>query len=363
MFYRRALRPLLFTQDPEVAHERTIELLATAGNLPVHAGRRVFTHTRLTVEIAGIRFPNPVGLAAGCDKNARAVRVWPYFGFGFIEVGTVTAQSQTGNPKPRLFRVPEQGALVNRLGFNSEGSEIVAKRLALLRRNGRPLPVPLGINIGKTKIVTGDEAVLEDYRTSFRRLSRLADFVVINVSSPNTPGLRQWQEPEKLAYLLGALREEAEGLARKRESAPTPLFVKISPDLAVPDIEAVAEVARDLKLAGIIATNTTIAREGPVAGVQETGGLSGKPLRDRATEVLRLLYRKTQGQMPLIGVGGIFSAEDAYARIRAGATLIQIYTALVYEGPFLPQRINEGLLRLMDRDGVTNLQEIRGVDA
>jgi dihydroorotate dehydrogenase len=362
MFYRRALRTLLFMQDPETAHERTLELLAASNGVALRSSRP-FTASRLKMTVAGITFPNPVGLAAGCDKNGKAVAVWPHFGFGFLEVGTVTAQAQAGNPKPRLFRVPEHGALVNRLGFNSEGSEIVAKRLAHLRRQKRRLPVPLGINIGKTKLVTGDEATLDDYRTSFRRLSRLADFVVVNVSSPNTPGLRQWQERDKLKILLGALMSESRSLAAKRETTPVPLFVKISPDMADADMDDVAEVALELEIAGIIATNTTIEREGAVAGVQQTGGLSGKPLRQRATEVVRTLYRRTEGRLPLIGVGGIFSAEDAYARIQAGASLVQLYTSLVYEGPFLPRHINQGLLRLMERDGVSHLSEVVGVAA
>lgn len=362
MFYRRALRPLLFSQDPETAHERTIELLATASGLPLHLSPRPFTHPSLKMQVAGLTFPNPVGLAAGCDKNGKAVAIWPRFGFGWVEVGTITAKAQPGNPKPRVFRIPEQGAVVNRLGFNSEGSEIVAKRLAALRRKARLLPVPLAINIGKTKLVTGDDATLDDYRTSFRRLSRLADLIVVNVSSPNTPGLRQWQERGKLSILLGTLLEEARALAAKRGTPQVPLFVKISPDMADADMEDVVAVALDLGLSGIIATNTTISRPGAVAHVSETGGLSGKPLRDRATDVMRFLAKRTQGALPLIGVGGIFSAEDAYARLRAGASLVQLYTALIYEGPFLPRRINEGLLRLMERDGVKHLSEIIGVD-
>ena len=231
MLYKNAIRPLLFTQDPELAHERTIELLAKASGLTTKSPRKPLTHSKLAVTLAGIEFPNPVGLAAGCDKNAKAVLMWHQFGFGFVEVGTVTAQPQPGNPRPRVFRLPQAGALINRLGFNSEGSETVAKRLSKLRRARATLPVPLGINIGKTKTVSGDDATLDDYRTSYRRLSRLADFVVVNVSSPNTPGLRQWQEKEKLATLLGTIMEESRSLAAKRQSNPTPLFVKISPDM------------------------------------------------------------------------------------------------------------------------------------
>lgn len=363
MFYQRLARPVLFSQDAETAHERTIEMLATldrASEMRLPGNGHVFTHARLQVEIAGISFPNPVGLAAGCDKNARAVSVWPRFGFGFVEVGTVTAQPQPGNPRPRVFRVPEHGALVNRLGFNSEGSEAVAKRLAHLRRRERSLPVPLGVNIGKTKSVTGDEAVLEDYQTGFRRLSRLADFIVVNVSSPNTPGLRQWQEKEKLSILLDMLMKESRALAQKRGTSPLPVFVKISPDMADGDMEDVVEVALSERLAGIIATNTTLAREGVGQNVESSGGLSGKPLRHRANEVIRFLYRCSQGKIPLVGVGGISSAEDAYERLRAGASLVQIYTGLVYEGPLLPRRVNQGLLKLMERDGVKHISETVG---
>ena len=364
MFYRRLARPVLFSQDAETAHERTIEMLATldrAGQMRLSGGESVFTHARLCVELAGLTFPNPVGLAAGCDKNARAVSVWPRFGFGFVEVGTVTAQPQPGNPRPRVFRIPEHGALVNRLGFNSEGSEAVAKRLAHLRRRERALPVPLGVNIGKTKLVTGDEATLDDYRASFRRLSRLADFIVVNVSSPNTPGLRQWQEKEKLSVLLGMLMRESHALAQKRGNLPLPVFVKISPDMADGDMADVVEVALREELAGIIATNTTLAREGALQTAESNGGLSGKPLRHRANEVMRFLYRCSEGKLPLIGVGGIFSADDAYERIQSGASLVQIYTGLVYEGPLLPRRINQGLLKRMERDGVKHISEVIGM--
>ena len=363
MFYQRIARPFLFTQDAETAHERTIEMLAAMSEVRFPTRSSAFTHSRLSQQVAGLTFPNPVGLAAGCDKNARAVSIWPRFGFGFVEVGTVTAQPQPGNPRPRVFRIPEHGALVNRLGFNSEGSEAVAKRMAHLRRRERALPVPLGVNIGKTKLVTGDDAILEDYRTSFRRLSRLADFVVVNVSSPNTPGLREWQEKEKLSLLLEMLMNESNALAQKRGAQAVPVFVKISPDMTNQNMEDVVEVALTQQLAGIIATNTTISREGALENVENNGGLSGKPLRSRATEVIRFLYRHTQGKLPLIGVGGIFSAEDAYERIQAGATLVQIYTGFVYEGPLLPRRINDGLLKLMERDDIKNISELIGATA
>lgn len=354
MFYRSALRPILFTVDAEFAHERTLEILSAAGRLPFISSHQAFTHARLRMCVAGIDFPNPIGLAAGCDKNGRAVPIWPRFGFGYVETGTVTAQPQSGNPRPRVFRVPEQQALVNRLGFNSEGATVVANRLALLRR-GRPLPIPLGINIGKTKLVTGDDATLDDYRTSYRRLAPLADYMVVNVSSPNTPGLREWQEKARLGSLLEALTgEPLEGRERP------PLFLKISPDMPDGALDDVTEVALEVGIAGIIATNTTIDRPGTAARVTEAGGLSGRPLRDRANAVLQYLYRRTEGQLPLIGVGGIFTPEDAYERIRSGASLVQLYTALIYEGPFLPRALNEGLLKLMDRDGVKTIAELVG---
>ena len=357
MFYRRALRPLLFSLDAEFAHERTLQILSAAGRLPFALSNRAFTHASLRSCVAGIEFPNPIGLAAGCDKNGTAIPMWPGFGFGFIEIGTVTAQPQPGNPRPRIFRLPHYQALINRLGFNSDGSSEVATRLALLRR-GRPLPIPVGINIGKTKLVTGEEATLEDYRTSFRRLAALADYIVINVSSPNTPGLREWQEKAKLTTLLSMIMEEG----RQADAGP-PMFVKISPDMAEGDLDDVLEVALDLKISGIIATNTTVAGPGIESDPREAGGMSGRPLRDRANEVIRYIYRGTGGSIPLIGVGGIFSAEDAYERIRSGASLVQLYTALIYEGPLLPRSINLGLLKLMERDGVKSITELVGTAA
>ncbi len=363
MIYRKALRPLLFSQDPETAHERTLEMLSSVSGLPLYAARRPFTHTKLATEVVGVAFPNPVGLAAGCDKNGAAVPAWPVLGFGFVEIGTVTAQPQPGNPRPRMFRAPAYGAVVNRLGFNSEGSESVARRLATLRRRARPLTIPLAVNIGKTKLVTGDDEVLEDYRVSFRRLSRFADLVVVNVSSPNTPGLRQWQEHSKLQALLGALMEEARILAIKREAAPVPIFVKISPDMEDRDMEDLVGVVTENGLAGIIATNTTISRDPALSGVEPTGGLSGGPLKLRALEVMRFLYRATEGKLPLIGVGGISSADDAWERMRAGASLVQFYTGMIYEGPYLARSINHGLLRRMEREGVRHISEIVGTGA
>jgi len=370
-------------------------MLSAAGRLPFVVSHQAFTHARLRTCVAGLEFPNPVGLAAGCDKNGKALPIWPRFGFGFVEAGTITAQPQPGNARPRIFRVPKHQALINRLGFNSEGSTVVANRLAILRR-GRPLPIPIGINIGKTKLVTGDDATLEDYRTSYRRLAPLADFMVVNVSSPNTPGLRQWQEKPKLHSLLTMLMNESRlrderfiardngaiedrppsnprapehGMAASRTEsdahreggvAGPPLFLKISPDMADADMADVVEVALDLGIAGIIATNTTTARPESMPGSAEAGGLSGRPLCDRANEVIRFLYRLAGKGLTLIGVGGIFTAEDVYQRLQSGASLVQLYTAIIYEGPLLPRTLNEGLLQLMERDGVKTITELVG---
>jgi dihydroorotate dehydrogenase len=289
--------------------------------------------------------------------------MWPRFGFGFVEIGTVTAEAQPGNPRPRVFRYPSERALINRLGFNSEGATTVSDRLAVLRRESPTLAVPLGVNIGKSRNVAGETPTLEDYRTSLRKLNRFADYIVVNVSSPNTPGLRQWQERTHIEALLATLVEESQVLAAKRDIPAPPMFVKISPDMADADMADVCDVAMELKLGGIIATNTTIAREGPFENAKQAGGLSGSPLKARATEVIRWLYRYTHGQIPLIGVGGISSAEDAYERIRAGASLIQIYTALIYQGPYLPQSICQGLVRLMERDSIHSISDLVGIDA
>ncbi|MCX6381813.1 MAG: quinone-dependent dihydroorotate dehydrogenase [Armatimonadetes bacterium] len=365
MLYRSLIRPLLFQQDPEQAHEGIIRLLETLTATQSELLRLVpvQTHPALQTTVAGITFPNPVGLAAGFDKNGKAIPFWHTCGCGFVEVGTITAQPQGGNPKPRVFRYPEQAAVVNRLGFNSEGSEVVAERIKRLRQSGIPLPLPLAINIGKTKIVEEEAAVLEDYRAGFRRLAPLADLVVINVSSPNTPGLRQWQEKAKLSALLTLLSEEAKGLSEAVRGTSVPLFLKISPDMSEADRDDVVEVALENGLAGLIATNTTIAREGATEEMELPGGLSGKPLCEKSLEVLRYLYRQLQGRLPIIGVGGISSAEEAYARIKAGASLVQVYTGMIYEGPFLPRKINQGLLRLMERDGIKSIADAVGVES
>jgi dihydroorotate dehydrogenase len=311
---------------------------------------------RLAVSALGLRFPNPVGLAAGFDKNAEAWRPARRLGFGLVEVGSVTPRPQPGNPRPRLFRLAQNRAIINRLGFNNLGVEAMVARLASRatnKRNG-----VLGINLGKNK-ETVDAAA--DYEIGARRLGPLADYIVINVSSPNTPGLRALQGKAPLQELVArthrALTEACAGKA-------PPLLLKIAPDLTDQDLEDIADVALQGELAGLIVTNTTIARPDGLDSrhAQEAGGLSGRPLFAPSTEILRRVYRLTQGKLPLIGVGGIASGADAYAKIRAGATLVQLYSALVYEGPGLVSRIKRDLVACLERDGLNSISAAIGLD-
>ena len=353
------LRPFLFSVDPERAHHLAIEalkLLQTAPALPPPP-----SDSRLSQNVWGLHFPNPVGLAAGYDKNAAVPLVWSALGFGFAELGTITAKAQPGNPKPRVFRLEQDDALVNRLGFNNDGAITVARRLTSLLPSGRSHPVPLGFNIGKSKVTPLDEAE-NDYLISLEQLFSFADYLVVNVSSPNTPDLRKLQEPERLGRLLEMLQTRGRQLAAQANVTPKPLLVKIAPDLTDDEAREVARVSQSVGIAGLIATNTTIARPPLRTPISEDGGLSGKPLAARACEVLRVLYRAVDGKLPLIGVGGIFSAGDAYARIRAGASLVQIYTGLIYEGPLLPRRIVDGLSALLAKDGFRHLHEAVGTN-
>ncbi|HXG18266.1 MAG TPA: quinone-dependent dihydroorotate dehydrogenase [Methylomirabilota bacterium] len=355
------IRPLLFSLDPEEAHHlalKALQVLQAAGA----AALPPLSDPSLGQEFWGLRFPNPVGLAAGYDKNAVAPLAWPALGFGFVELGTITAKAQPGNPKPRIFRLPHDQALINRLGFNNEGAAAIAQRLARELPPGRPHPIPLGFNIGKSKVTPFDQAV-EDYIESCEKLFPFADYLVVNVSSPNTPDLRKLQETERLQRLLEALMTVNRHLTEQNRTKLKPMLVKIAPDLSDEEVMEIARVAHAAGASGLIATNTTIARPATLHTlIHEKGGLSGKPVAPRATAVLRLLFRTVEGQLPLIGVGGIFSAEDAYQRIRAGASLVQVYTGLIYEGPFLPRRIVRGLHRLVARDGFSHVREAIGKD-
>lgn len=337
LFFERILRPVLFRLDSERAHELAVNSMAFLGKIgplcrALEALARVSPASFRPVDAFGLRFPNAVGLAAGFDKNARAWPAAAALGFGHVEIGTVTAIAQPGNPRPRMFRFPAEEAVINRLGFNNEGSEVVASRLS---RHAPPgsRRIPLGINLGKSKAVEIDRAP-EDYLASFGRLADFADYVTLNVSSPNTPGLRQLQDESRLRELLSAVT----GANQRRASAPgksrVPILLKISPDLGYSGIDSVIGVALEFGLDGIIATNTTLARPGSFAAIAETGGLSGAPLRARSTEVIGYVARATGGKLPIIGVGGITDIVSAAEKLDAGATLVQLYTGLIYRGPF-----------------------------
>lgn len=357
MIYRLFLRPILFRVEPERSHDLALAVLGAAGPLwsRLAGARFVEPDPRLAATVCGIRFPNPIGLAGGFDKAARALWAWPALGFGFVEAGTVTALPQPGNPPPRVFRLPEDEALINRLGFNSPGAEAVAARLAAVRR-GRRYPIPLGVSIGKSRAVPNEEAVA-DHLFSLDRLHPYADFIVVNVSSPNTPGLRSLQTREAIAPLVDALAR------RNRLLGEKPLFVKVAPDLGEAELEQIASAVEG-RAHGLVATNTTVRRDGLRGALRnETGGVSGRPLGALATETIRTLFRLTGGRLPIIGVGGVFTAADAYDKIKAGATLVEIYTGFVYGGPGTPRRILEGLRRLLRRDGLETLAQAVGAES
>ncbi|MGW7686152.1 quinone-dependent dihydroorotate dehydrogenase [Kribbella sp. NPDC054772] len=341
--YERVVRPVLYRLgrgDAEVAHEQTLNGMGLLGRVPGAAalGSKVFG-AAAEVSVFGIRFPSRVGLAAGMDKNGIALRAWPAIGFGFVEVGTVTAHPQPGNEKPRLFRLVDHEAVINRMGFNNLGSEALAARLAAYGDLG----YPLGISIGKSKVTPLEEAV-EDYVTSLRRLYRYGDYFAVNVSSPNTPGLRALQDAGHLRELLTALHTEAASLSLTG-LAPKPILVKIAPDLTTSAIDELLQVCTDVGVAGIIATNTTIGRPGveshPLAA--EAGGLSGRPLTETSAKVVAHIHNETQGALPIIGVGGILEPSDATRLFDAGASLVQVYTGLIYRGPGLIRQINRSL--------------------
>jgi dihydroorotate dehydrogenase len=328
--YELFVRPLLFSLDAETAHHFTVRLLGRASRFdPALQLLRFFRPTPKPVSLFGLTFPNPIGLAAGLDKNGVALPAWAALGFGFIEIGTVTAKAQPGNPKPRIFRLPEQKALINRLGFNNDGADAIGERLAALRKSGRWPAVPVGINIGKSRATPLEQAT-DDYLYSFRLLWNFADYVTLNVSSPNTPGLRELQEPKKLSDLLYAIGKEA-GMN------PKPLVVKISPDVSGAELKTTLAVCEENGVSGIIATNTTLDHVSIPQQLDQAGGLSGAPLRNRSTVLVREIA--AQSTIPVIASGGIFDAESAREKFQAGAQLVQLYTGFVYRGPQLLREI------------------------
>ena len=371
--YQLALRPLLFSAlkaDPETVHRQSLGLLHAIDSTPNSALTKLTKATfgqyfcradnHLSQSLFGLNFPNPVGLAAGFDKDGIAAGIWQYLGFGFTELGTVTYHPQPGNPQPRLFRLPKDFAALNRMGFNNLGSEAMA--IALKQRSKSDFTIPIGINLGKSKITPLEEAA-GDYLGSFNRLKDLGDYFVINVSSPNTPNLRDLQAIEPLRVIFDTLQQENQG--------KKPILVKIAPDLAWEDIAAVVELSQASQLAGIIATNTTIDRSKlttqivPATGnavTAEAGGISGAPVRQKSTEVIRFIHQQTGGKLPIIGVGGIFTAEDAWEKITAGASLIQVYTGWTYNGPWMVDRILVGLLAKLEARGFTSIADAVGID-
>lgn len=354
--YRNVVRPTLFRLDPEWVHEFAMHQIGWARWCkPLVRKLFCFQHPKLQQTIWDYTFPNPIGLAGGFDKNAVCTDIWELFGFGFIEIGTLTPRPQAGNPKPRLFRYPEMEAIVNRMGFNNDGSEAAAHRLAQAwKQNRRPNAI-VGVSLGKQKETPAEDisAVKQDYITSLRRLYPFGDFFVVNVSSPNTPDLRSLQDRQPLSQLLFALKDEMYGLHGGEH--PKPLCVKLAPDLSDDAIREAVDVVMECGVDGIIATNTTNQ-----TGGLEPGGLSGKPLRARSTEAIRIIAERTGRRIPLLGCGGIFSAEDAIEKLEAGAWLLQIYTSFVYRGPRVARSILEGLVEYLDRRNLASLSAIRG---
>jgi dihydroorotate dehydrogenase len=345
-YYENILRPLIFRLDPEHAHERAVGAMAMLSRVPplcraLEAWAGLSDSAR-PIKAFGLTFPNAVGLAAGFDKNASAWPAAAALGFGHVEIGTVTAHAQPGNPRPRAFRYPAHEAVINRMGFNNEGAAAVAARLARQPGPSRRR-IPLGVNLGKSK-VTAIEAATADYLASFALLADHADYVVLNVSSPNTPNLRQLQDESKLRELLGAITAANRARVATGGKRHVPVLLKIAPDLTWPQIDAVLAVIQEFGLDGIVATNTTLARPGFFAGVNEAGGLSGAPLRRRATEIINYVSRTTSGRLPIIGVGGIMDVVGAAEKLDAGAVLVQVYTGLIYRGPFFAAELARGLV-------------------
>ena len=370
--YQLAVRPLLFSAlkaDPEAVHKQSLALLHAIDSTPMSPLTKLAklsfgqyfcrVDRQLEQSLFGLNFANPVGLAAGFDKDGIAAGMWQYLGFGFAELGTVTYHPQPGNEPPRLFRLPQDRAALNRMGFNNLGSAAMAA--ALQQRQQSDFSIPIGINLGKSKITPLEDAAI-DYLGSFQLLKDVGDYFVINVSSPNTPGLRDLQSIEPLRIIFDTLQQANQG--------QKPILVKIAPDLAWEDISAVVELSQTYQLAGIIATNTTIDRSRLTTQIvaatgkkvtEEAGGISGAPVRQKSTEVIRFIHQQTGGSLPIIGVGGIFTADDAWEKITAGASLIQVYTGWTYNGPWMVDRILTGLLAKLEARGLSSIADAVGI--
>lgn len=362
MLYRHVGKPVFFKLDPEKAHHLVIDGLyrvskMSGGPAILNALYGISESDELGLDLFGLHFPSPVGLAAGLDKNAEAVPGFSSIGFGFMEVGTVTPLGQPGNEQPRLFRLPPDEALINRMGFNNYGAEAMADRLRAYQ-NRR---VPIAVNIGKNKATPNEEAY-NDYKKCIQVLYEVADFFVVNISSPNTPDLRNLQHGNELAELLKQVMSEMHAQNR-RSGKDKAVLVKIAPDVTFDELEYMVHTISSSGVSGIIATNTTLSRDGLThPHAKEMGGLSGKPLKERSTEIIRRIYAQTGGTLPIIGSGGIFSSEDAYQKIRAGASLVEIYTAMIYEGPEVNRKLYRGLKEHLLRDGFTHISEAVGAD-
>lgn len=342
--YQKIIRPIFFTQDPEKVHEMAIKAMQLVSAVaPVRSFMEMlhFVKDEKPAEVFGVKFPNKIGLAAGFDKDAHVWRACSAFGFGHVEIGTVTKHSQAGNPKPRVFRYPAQEALVNSFGFPNDGAEAIAKRLEKVY-NKKSKKIVLGVNIGKSKITPIEEAA-EDYIFSYNQLARFADFFVINVSSPNTPELRKLQGADYLPSLLESVKNADKERAAKLGSARIPILLKIAPDLSFREIDAILESAQSAQIDGIVATNTTITRPAGMDFMQTTGGLSGKPIFEKSLEIVSYICEKTKGKTPVIGVGGIYNTECAARMMDAGAALVQIYSSFIFNGPFFAKELAKSL--------------------
>lgn len=359
----RLVRPLLFRMDPERAHLRAMAVSERTTPI-IRLGRLRIRDERLSQRLWGLRFPNPVGLGAGYDKWGRGISAWHALGFGFAEIGTVTALPQDGNPTPRLVRLPQDRAVINRMGFNNDGAAATAHRLAQWDRRGVLHRIPIGVNIGKSKVTPLEDAK-RDYVSSLDRLWPYADYIVVNVSSPNTPGLRELQESVALGGILEELVELNRVKSQLTGARRRPILVKIAPDLTDEQFDAAIDLISAVGVHGVIISNTTLSREGLTSAARLTaheGGLSGAPLAARSLALLRRSIARAP-LLPVVSVGGITSADDVWERLAAGASLVQVWTGLIYEGPAMVARINRGLIDRMDAEGVRDITELIGREA